>query len=146
MGQAQVGTLIGGSQISDENLNSEAGTSGLSDAVFAATKDISSARAAIGTINASFANGIYTDSYLDSLGLNDLVYIIRENADIITSAESVGTWVKSTDYDLGARIALSTGTVQATTAGKSGSGTEPSLPGSVGESVSDGTVVWNRLT
>lgn len=57
-------------------------------------------------------------------------------------------WQSTTAYALNATVTLSTGgggTVKATTAGTSGS-TQPVLPASVGGTVTDGTVVWTRLT
>lgn len=57
---------------------------------------------------------------------------------------SGGSWVATTAYALGQRVIDDNGKVlEVTTAGTSGS-TEPTTPGSVGGTVTDGTVVWTR--
>lgn len=56
---------------------------------------------------------------------------------------SAGVWAASTDYELGQRILLDGDVLEVTTAGASGS-TAPTAPGSVGGTVTDGTVVWTR--
>lgn len=54
-------------------------------------------------------------------------------------------WEPGTEYALDDVVTLGEGTVKATTAGTSGEDA-PELPGSVGGTVQDGTVVWTRLT
>ena len=55
-------------------------------------------------------------------------------------------WVKTTAYVLGDKVILADGEVlEVTTAGTSGS-TAPVAPEDIGDSVTDGTVVWNRIS
>lgn len=55
-------------------------------------------------------------------------------------------WSAETAYEVGDLVALSGGeTLQATTAGTSGT-TEPTAPATVGDTVTDGTVTWERIS
>lgn len=57
------------------------------------------------------------------------------------------TWAQSTAYVLGDYIIRTAKVLECTTAGTSaGSGSGPTAPGSVGGTVTDGTVVWTRRT
>lgn len=55
------------------------------------------------------------------------------------------TWAATTAYSLGDYVIRTDKVLQATTAGTSGS-SAPTAPGSVGGTVTDGTVVWTRRT
>lgn len=57
------------------------------------------------------------------------------------------TWAQSTAYVLGDYIIRTGSALECTTAGtSSASGSGPTAPGSVGGTVTDGTVVWTRRT
>lgn len=61
-------------------------------------------------------------------------------------ATAAPTWAASTDYSVGDRVVLSTGpTLEATVSGTSDA-TEPDAPLYVGETVTDATVTWKRLS
>lgn len=78
-------------------------------------------------------------------------YIKAETPLLVQKGELNGTvsgtytaWAATTAYTLGQLRSLSTGIVKVTTAGTSG-GTAPTLPTSVGLTVTDGSVVWTRI-
>lgn len=56
----------------------------------------------------------------------------------------INAWAATTAYTLGTVISLGAGFVECTTAGTSGA-SAPTLPASVGGTVSDGTAVWTRI-
>lgn len=145
MAQQQVGTPVGGHLIVDPNLNSvnNEGSSALDASVFNATKDIASMRNALKTINALKSN-IYTDTYLDSMVPNDLLFAITSDQELIDAASNIAAWAATTDYVVGNRVTNSTGVLQATTEGTS-AGSAPTNPASVGGTVVDGTVTWVRI-
>lgn len=145
MAEAQVSTLVGGHQVVDEGLAAaDEGKSPLSDAAFAATKDVNKARAALKSVSALFGN-IYSDSYLDSLTLNDMVFDILSNEDVVTAAAGSATaWAASTEYARGAKVTNSSDTLQAMNSGTSGA-TAPANPASVGGTVVDNDITWVRI-
>lgn len=66
----------------------------------------------------------------------------RYPAGVVTAKSSA--WVKTTAFAKGAIILAGPAILQATTAGTSGN-TAPTAPAKVGETVTDGTVVWTRI-
>lgn len=65
-------------------------------------------------------------------------------ADYLGRPLTVGTWAATTTYTLDASVELAGGAeLVVTTAGTSGASV-PTAPGSVGGTVTDGTVVWTR--
>ncbi|QIG58321.1 hypothetical protein SEA_SKOG_169 [Gordonia phage Skog] len=56
-----------------------------------------------------------------------------------------GTWAATTAYSLAKKVNIGGKVLEVTTAGTS-AGTIPTAPGSVGGTVTDGTVVWTRRT
>lgn len=80
--------------------------------------------------------------------LTALVDDFGEKIYIYTAKEAVvaPAWKASTAYTVGTRVALSTGPIlEATVAGTSDA-TEPESPLYVGETVTDGTVTWKRVS
>lgn len=68
---------------------------------------------------------------------------VRAYSGVDNTGASEGTWATSTAYTKGQWIKLSGGEVlECTTAGTSHGSTEPAAPGSLGGTVSDGTVTW----
>lgn len=70
-------------------------------------------------------------------------YFFYTNNPAMAPSAPPAAWVATTAYAAGSMVTLGAGTAEATTAGTSGS-TAPTLPGSVGGTVTDGTVVWTR--
>lgn len=144
MAATQVGAPVGAGRLVNPGLSANnTGDSGLSTAVFAATKDMAALRAAVTNINVTLG-GYYTDSILDSMTQNDLLFVIMSNQDSVTAASTTAAWAGTHAYDVGSKVTITGGTLQATKAGTS-SGTAPANPGSVGGTVTDGTVKWTRV-
>lgn len=59
--------------------------------------------------------------------------------------EVPGAWVADTDYLEGNTVSITGGTLGAVIAGTSDE-IAPELPAAVGETIVDGTVMWERLT
>lgn len=77
------------------------------------------------------------------------VPLLVQSAELFKSV-AAGTppaaWAASTAYSVGDQVSLTGGAVlQATVAGTSGT-TEPTAPASVGGTVTDGTVTWERIS
>lgn len=65
-------------------------------------------------------------------------------ADFVGRSLTVGTWAATTAYTLGTAVELAGGQeIVVTTAGTSGA-SAPTAPGSIGGTVTDGTVTWTR--
>ena len=85
-----------------------------------------------------------TSQAKDSLGRN----VSASNKDFVGRSltfDNPSAWVQTTDYTLGAYVRLTGGAIlQATVAGKSVTGAEPTAP-AIGGAVTDGTVTWRRI-
>lgn len=84
MATAQTGQFIAGQRVIDPALSSDAGKAGTSNVnakIFAATKDISSMKAALTTWQAS----TYTTARLNAMSHNDLLSVILNNATAIAA-------------------------------------------------------------
>jgi hypothetical protein len=86
-----------------------------------------------------------TTNATDHLGRN----VAASNKDFIGRSlafDNPAGWVQTTAYALGAYVRLAGGQLlQATTGGTSVTGSAPTAPGSVGGTVTDGTVTWKRI-
>ena len=80
-----------------------------------------------------------TTQATDSLGRA----IGASNTDFLGRALSSTPWVLTTAYAVGTVVYVAGGELTATVAGTSG-GTAPTAPGSVGGTVTDNTVTWQR--
>lgn len=73
------------------------------------------------------------------LGTNKYTYALTPLGDV----GSVSAWQAETAYVVGDDVTVTGGTLECSSAGTSGT-VEPTLPGTVGGTVTDGTVTWTR--
>jgi hypothetical protein len=88
-------------------------------------------------------SGNRTESY-SAVGPDGEAVVLVHNFDTGKTAVPK-TWAATTAYALGDYIIRTSKVLEATTAGTSGA-SAPTAPGSVGGTVTDGTVVWTRRT
>jgi len=81
-----------------------------------------------------------TTNAKDTLGRD----VVAGDKDYLGRSLTNPPWVTLTPYGVGARIYVAGGTLVATVAGTSGA-SAPTAPGSVGGTVVDATVTWQRV-
>lgn len=81
-----------------------------------------------------------TTAATDFLGRN----VGASNTDFVGRALSSAPWATATAYSVGSIVYVTGGELVATVAGTSHASTAPTAPGSVGGTVTDNTVTWQR--
>lgn len=86
-----------------------------------------------------------TSAATDHLGRN-VIAGDKDSAGRALTFSNPAAWVQTTAYSLGVYVRLAGGQIlQCTTAGTSVTGSAPTAPATVGGTVTDGTVTWQRI-